>query len=327
MNQVMKDEILKQVGAVLQFCQEIVTKLSNPQCCCDTSEYASMSLTKTFISDFDSQYEHSACRSSGSSTPLQRWPTYHDIPKVADEYSIPEAADEYSIPKVADEYKVLNMVADEFNLLMEDVTMRKSETVMLPPDISRDLMMEANMTMPTKPENVLMQSVVEFLNVVTPDAIYHPNWREEQKRKAVHPEFYNLWKSYDSIFTDVKDDNVDIIKDPAPAIRYHSIDLFNVNTRFIENIPKPSSFPIHGVSPDPDFYHKLARGEGEYSHKIFYRFNRHSPFGSDYGYETHIGIVPPPTDPVHGYIWCEGSWKLYAVKPGEEVSSSRRRRG
>ena len=242
-------------------------------------------MTKTFVSDCDSQYELSTRSSSESSTPLQKWPTYHNITEA-------EAA--------------------------EDPWMSETTTLAVT-EYER-------MQRSAKTDNVLMQSVVKFLNVVTPDAIYHPNWREEQKRKAVHPEFYNLWKSYDSIFTDVKDDNVDIIKDPAPAIRYHSIDLFNVNTRFIENIPKPSSFPIHGVSPDPDFYHKLARGEGEYSHKIFYRFNRHSPFGSDYGYETHIGIVPPPTDPVHGYIWCEGSWKLYAVKPGE-VSSSRRRRG
>ena len=202
MKEDLKNELLKQVGTVLQFCQEIVSKLSSPQCCNhNTSEYESLVnlsdiITKTFISDFDSQYELSASRSSESSTSLQRWPTYHNIPKVADNYAIPKVADEYTIPQADDEYKVLSKVADKFNLLAEDVTMRKSD-----------------MTIPTKPENVLMKSVVEFLNVVTPDAIYHPNWREEQKRKAVHPEFYNLWNSYDSIFSDDKDDN-------GPSPRY-----------------------------------------------------------------------------------------------------------
>ena len=61
MNQVTKNEILAQVGKVLQFCQEIVSKLSSPTCCDhNTSEYVSMSnvsdiLTNTFISNCDSE--------------------------------------------------------------------------------------------------------------------------------------------------------------------------------------------------------------------------------------------------------------------------------
>ena len=327
MNQVEKNEILKQVSSILQFCQEIVSKLSKyPP---DTNESIHVSsvsdiLTKTFTSDCDSQYEFSE-RSSSESPKLM--PDIYDTISEADVYdAIEEESDKYDAPSPTD--KANGMMPSPSHTLLKrwptfyNITDASVDTWMPEMTMSEDVVMQ----MPAMTTNVLMHSVLEFLSVVTPSAIYHPNWREEQKRKAIHPEFYNLWTSYDSIFSDYKDDIVDI-KDPAPAIRYHSIDLFNVNTRFIENIPKPSSFPIHGVSPDPDFYHKLARGEGEYSHKIFYRFNRHSPFGSDYGYETHIGIVPPPTDPVHGYIWCEGSWKLYAVKPGEEVSSSRRRRG
>ena len=109
------------------------------------------------------------------------------------------------------------------------------------------------MQRPAMTTNVLMHSVLEFLSVVTPSAIYHPNWREEQRRSAIHPEFYNLWTDYDSIFSDAKEDSVDVdnIKYPAPVNIYHTIDIFNVNSRFIENVPKPNSYPVLGVSQDP----------------------------------------------------------------------------
>ena len=288
MKEDLKNELLKQVGTVLQFCQEIVSKLSSPQCCNhNTSEYESLVnlsdiMTKTFVSDCDSQYELSTRSSSESSTPLQKWPTYHNITEA-------EAA--------------------------EDPWMSETTTLAVT-EYER-------MQRSAKTDNVLMQSVVKFLNVVTPDAIYHPNWREEQKRKAIHPEFYNLWKSYDAIFSDAKDDSVDI-KVPAPDNIYHTIDIFNVNSRFIENIPKPNSYPVLGVSQDPDFYHKrYDRGDPTKCFLSSY------PHGALSGYETNIGIVAPPTEPVHGYIWSDRyrSYVLHAVRPGEGSSSSRRRRG
>ena len=285
MNQIERNEILKKVGDILKFCHEIVSRLSSPPCCDqNTSEYVSMTsmsdiMTKTIISDCDSQYELSARSSSESSMPLQKWPTYYNITEV-----------------------------------VEDSWM--TETTMMDDEV---------MLRPAKMDNMLMHSLIKFLDVATPDAIYKPNWREEHVKKWIVPELLSVWTNAEDIFTDVKAG--DDVKYAPPVIQYPSIDLHNVNTRFIENIPKPTLFPVHGVSSDPDFYHKLAHGEGEYSHKIFYRFNRHSPFGSDYGYDTNIGVIPPPTDPIHGYIWSKGSWKLFAVKPGEGGSSCRRRRG
>ena len=173
-----------------------------------------------------------------------------------------------------------------------------------------------------------MQSVVQFLRIATPNAIYDPNWREVQRRKAVDPELYILWSCSDSIFTDVKDDYVNIPKEATPEITYHTIDLYNVNRRFIDNIPKPNRYPVLGVSPDPDFYHVWYQTGDPY--KRSQKFLDPAPFGSEFGYETDIGIVPPPTDPVHGYIWSEryGSFVLHAVMPGGERSSfSKKRRG
>ena len=148
-----------------------------------------------------------------------------------------------------------------------------------------------------------MQSVVQFLRIATPNAIYDPNWREVQRRKAVDPELYTLWNCFESIFTDVKDDDVNIPEEAAPEITYHTIDLYNVNSRFIDNIPKPNRYPVLGVSPDPDFYHKWYQTGDPY--KRSQKFLDPAPFGSLFGYETDIGIVPPSTEPIHGYVWSE----------------------
>ena len=50
-----------------------------------------------------------------------------------------------------------------------------------------------------------------------------------------------------------------ILHIPAPEDIYHTIDVFNVNTRFIGNIPRPNCYPVLGVSQEPDFYHKRYR--------------------------------------------------------------------
>ena len=145
-------------------------------------------------------------------------------------------------------------------------------------------------------------------------------------RNAIHPEFFSLWTHYDFIFTDVKYEEIIIPPEAVPEIKYHTIDLYNVNKRFIENIPKPNRYPVLGVSNDPDFYHKLYETE---PYKKSLKFLKPAPFGSKYGYETNIGVVPPPTDPIHGYIWSEqygGSFVLHAVKPGDANTSNPRRR-
>ena len=85
-----------------------------------------------------------------------------------------------------------------------------------------------------------------------------------------------------------------------PIITYHTIDLKNVNARFINNIPKPNRYPVLGVSNDPDFYHLWYQTGDPY--KRSQKFLDPFPFGSEFGYETNIGIVLPPTDPIHGYI-------------------------
>ena len=52
---------------------------------------------------------------------------------------------------------------------------------------------------PPMSDNVLMDSVLQFLSVDISNAIYDSNWREERKKNAVHSEFYALWNNFDSI--------------------------------------------------------------------------------------------------------------------------------
>ena len=75
-----------------------------------------------------------------------------------------------------------------------------------------------------------MLSVLSLLDVAATNAIYDSNWRESRRRKAVQPEFFSLWNSYDSIFTDVKDEDVIIPPEAAPEITYHTIDLSTMST-------------------------------------------------------------------------------------------------
>ena len=250
MNQVTKNEILAQVGKVLQFCQEIVSKLSSPTCCDhNTSEYVSMSnvsdiLTNTFISNFDSEYDaptekvpeydiatvkvpeyEALMEKAGSTMPLRRWPTY---------YNITEAE--------AEEYQ------DETDDFREDV--------------------------------------LSMISAACPNAIYDRNWRENSLRTFIHPLLLSVWDNAITIFDDdSREDEPEYVPPPAVNI-YHTIDIFNVNSRFIENIPKPNSYPVLGVSQDPDFYHK--RYDRDDPTKCFLSSY---PHGALSGYETNLGIT------------------------------------
>ena len=150
------------------------------------------------------------------------------------------------------------------------------------------------------PESMLMKSVVQFLLVATPDHIYDPNWREEIIRKWIVPELFPVWTNAEEILDDKPgndDYNKDDVKSAPADIKYPTIDLFNVYSRFIENIPKPSLFPVHRVSQIQIFTTKLYETE---PYKKSFKFLKPAPFGSDYGYDTNIGVVLPSSEPVHG---------------------------
>ena len=331
MNQFEKNEILAQIGKVLEFCHKIVAKLS-------TYDVGTQFSKETPIEDEDDEMrkfiETEMSRMKGSTTTtvddndgdedVQSDRVYGERKMTKDLIRDDCSDSSYGHASGSSSGYGSNVQYDgeedrQYGRHSTSTPLQRWPTYVNITEVAKEpLMSETTMK---ETENVLMESVLQFLHDVTPDAIYHPNWREELKRKAIHPEFYNLWTSYDAIFSDVKDDSVDIIKVPAPDNIYHTIDIFNVNQRFIENIPKPNSYPVLGVSQDPDFYHK-SYGRDNPTKSFLSSF----PHGALSGYETNLGIVAPPTDPIHGYIWSDHfrSFVLHAVRPGEGSRSRRR---
>ena len=300
MDEFEKNEILTQVSSILKFCQEIVSRLSSLPPTPAITE-ANKELKET-IAKFNDEEQEEVHQDEVSDDDHDLWWDSNSPPPQY--YTLVFDDDEVSLFSLDESYADFLLPSD----MLEDVR--------LPSDKSRNVR--------KVPENTLMQSVFRLLSVAAPDAIYRPNWRQEEAQKLIHPVFYNLWSNCDSIFTDEKEDD-DIPQMVKPDNIYRTIDLLNVNSRFIENIPKPNSYPVLGVSPDPDFYHKWYSKEDSTKH-----YRSSFPHGALCGYETNIGIVAPPTEPIHGYIWSDHfrSFVLHAVQPGDiSQAHTRRRRG
>ena len=243
MNEFEKNEILKQVSSILHFCQEIVSKLSSsslPPPEVNNNNNKELIETITESRDEEQEYHDIDCEEN------DLWWDAHYPPSHF--YTLVFDNDDVSLYSLDDSYADFLLPSD----MLEDdgMPLDMPKDVMTMTDESRDKMM--------KSENVLMRSVVQFLLAATPNAIYKPNWREEYIRKWIVPELFPVWTNANAemIFDDDEPgDDDDDMKDVLPVIEYPTIDLRSVNSRFIENIPKPSLFPVHGVSADPDFYH------------------------------------------------------------------------
>ena len=72
---------------------------------------------------------------------------------------------------------------------------------------------------------------------------------------------------------------------------------------------------MHSCHQDPDFYHKPT----EYNNydRRCPKFQNLSPFGEKAAFETNLGLVAVPEDPIGGYIYKSGGgdstiWQLFA---------------
>ena len=99
----------------------------------------------------------------------------------------------------------------------------------------------------------------------------------------------------------------------AKPVKY-KIDLSKVNYSFrVRNLPDPFKFPIKGCSQDPNFYDIKYRSENKRNYYTWDVESREYPHGYMYGYNTDVGIVPVPEEPVHGYVFKDGhGWILHA---------------
>ena len=99
----------------------------------------------------------------------------------------------------------------------------------------------------------------------------------------------------------------------AKPVKY-KIDLSKVNYSFrVRNLPDPFKFPIKGCSQDPNFYDIKYRSENKRNYYTWDVESREYPHGYMYGYNTDVGIVPVPEEPVHGYVFKDRhGWILHA---------------
>lgn len=117
-----------------------------------------------------------------------------------------------------------------------------------------------------------------------------------------------------------------VVPDPLPHVRWNDI-------RFKPALPNPEQCPILSCSPDPEFY--VDRDSPLF--KCNYNFNygvsqNGKPFGALPGYTTNLGVVPVPSTPVGGYVFCPDAkkWVLFAtagrgIRRGDPPPARRRK--
>ena len=89
------------------------------------------------------------------------------------------------------------------------------------------------------------------------------------------------------------------------------IDFSKIKPHVLRSLPKPGIYPLHGCSPDPDFYNKCIDG-GRRT-----KFECLLPFGKKPAFDTNLGLVAVPEEPIRGFVYKSGSlestvWQLHA---------------
>ena len=183
-------------------------------------------------------------------------------------------------------------------------------------------------------ENSFVNKISNFISSSFPNHVYNEEKcaeiRQVQLNAAVCEDLHCLWNNVGDLFIQKveSEENCTTLPPATPAIRYKSIDFSKVNVRNMANIPKPTNFPVHGCSPESKFYTEVVKVDywDYYGNQRTFEssFKRKAPFGSLYGYQTNVGIVPVPDTPVHGHVWSDQlhDWVLHAVFP-EECSPAR----
>ena len=234
MIQVEKNSILQQVGSVLQFCHEILSRLSSlpspdPEDNNDDMEANHQELIETNneFRDEEQEYDNDLWWDAS-------YPPSHFYTKVFDD-------DDVSLYNLDASYADFLMLSD----MLEDagMTTSKSRDVMMMSAKSTDVMMTEDKSTDVMmiPENKLMKSVISLVDVAAMNAIYCPRWRKSQRRKVIHPEFYNMWDNFDFIFDDDKDDVNILMEEAIPEIKYHTIDFTMSMPDLLGTFPSPAT--------------------------------------------------------------------------------------
>ena len=89
--------------------------------------------------------------------------------------------------------------------------------------------------------------------------------------------------------------------------RQYRVDLSQVNSRFLGNIPRPKEYPTLGCMTEAESKEKILTGYG------WIQKPRRSEW--QWGFMTDCGIVPVPEEPVYGHVWSASArdWILHAT--------------
>ena len=150
----------------------------------------------------------------------------------------------------------------------------------------------------------MINKLLLFISRIAPGDVFSASKsaqrRKRRRTKLVHPELRVVWQNCGNIFPQ------NVTKDAEESSMFPRVDWTKVNQRMIKNIPEPGSFPVHGVSEDPDFYKMIREHNLEGWPPASQFHNAPYPFGHKQGYYTSAGVIPPVFDDViHGYIWSE----------------------
>ena len=123
----------------------------------------------------------------------------------------------------------------------------------------------------------------------------------------------------------------------SPTLPRISVDFARVNPFALAKLPKPEPLPRHGCSQDADLYNKctehsnnkdcekspqdcrtkFSRSGTLFGFKVESGRNKGEwktcrtswCFGTRAGFVTTLGVIAPPTDPIHGYVYVGGYGK------------------
>ena len=134
----------------------------------------------------------------------------------------------------------------------------------------------------------------------------------------------NIQARFLARYSPQKEGDADVIHSAQVAIP--SIDFSKVKPHLHKKLPQPVSIAVHGCYPDPASSQSQEKcaiclwrlgdrngNSGDYSKYC----KCGCPFGTLPGFDTSVGVVPVPKDPIGGYVYAGGTgdkttWRLHA---------------
>merc|ERR1719318_2483603 len=100
----------------------------------------------------------------------------------------------------------------------------------------------------------------------------------------------------------------------SPTLPKPRVNWCRLNPNMKRNLPQPVTVPVQGCCQVPEFYSE--QGMLSSSGLSYTKFETSSgyPFGALLGFQTSLGVLAPPVEPVHGYHFSQetGTWIIAA---------------